>query len=96
MTELGNLAYDYFDAGDFSTESEDTFVRLARIDDLAEPGLNIPSLLAALPPLPRLSVRCTPGMTAPPGHEPWRKRERKRIARRQRRSARVAFRRRSR
>lgn len=90
VTELANLAYAYFDAGDFSRGSEDAFVRVARIDDLAEPGLGIPSLLAALPSLPRLSVRCTPGMTAPPGHEPWRKRERRRIARGLRRATRRA------
>jgi hypothetical protein len=88
VVELANLAYEYFDGGDFTTAGEDAFVRVARIDDLAEPGLNIPSLLAQLPTLPRLSVRCTPGMTAPPGHEPWRKRERKRVARKLRRAAR--------
>jgi len=64
-------------------------VRAARIDDLAEPGLVYPELLAALPSLPRLSVRCTPGITAPPGNEPWRKRDRRRELRRQRRAARV-------
>ena len=89
VTELGNLAYHYFDAGDFSTAAEDAFVRAARIDDLAEPGLVYPELLAALPALPRLQVRCTPGITAPPGHEPWRKRDRRRLLRRKRRAARV-------
>lgn len=89
VTELGNLGYAYFDAGDFSTAAEDAFVRAARIDDLAEPGLAIPALLDELPPLPRLSVRCTPGITAPPGHEPWRKRDRRRLQRRLRRAARV-------
>lgn len=89
LTELANLAYAYFDAGDFSPAAEDAFVRAARIDDLAEPGLYYPELLAALPPLPRLLPRCTPGITAPPGHEPWRKRERRRLQRRQRRAARV-------
>jgi hypothetical protein len=89
VTELANLAYDYFDAADFSTEAEDAFVRAARIDDLAEPGLVYPELLAQLPPLPRLSVRCTPGITAPDGHEPWRKRDRRRELRQKRRAARV-------
>jgi hypothetical protein len=88
VTELGNLAYGYFDAGDFSPAAEAEFLRAARIDDLAEPGLMFASSLASLPSLPRLSVRCTPGMTAPPGHEPWRKRERRRIARRLRRASR--------
>jgi hypothetical protein len=88
LAELANLAYHYFDGGDFSAASEEAFVRAARIDDLAEPGLNIPSLLAQLPSLPRLSVRCTPGMTAPPGHEPWRKHERRRMARKLRRATR--------
>jgi hypothetical protein len=89
VVELCNLGYAYFDAGDFSAAAEDAFVRAARIDDLAEPGLYHPELLAVLPSLPRLQVRCTPGITAPPGHEPWRKRERLRLQRRQRRAARV-------
>jgi hypothetical protein len=89
VTELCNLAYAYFDAGDFSPASADAFVRAARIDDLAEPGLYYPELLAELPPLPRLTPRCTPGITAPPGHEPWRKHERRRLQRRLRRAARV-------
>lgn len=89
VTELCNLAYGYFDAADFSTAAEDAFVRAARIDDLAEPGLHHPELLAALPALPRLSVRCTPGITAPSGHEPWRTRDRRRLQRRLRRAARV-------
>lgn len=89
VAELCNLGYDYFDAGDFSRAAEDAFVRAARIDDLAEPGLYHPDLLAQLPVLPRLQVRCTPGITAPPGTEPWRKRDRRRLQRRQRRSARV-------
>lgn len=89
VTELCNLGHAYFDAGDFSAAAEEAFVRAARIDDLAEPGLVYPELLAALPSLPRLSVRCTPGITAPHGHEPWRKRDRRREMRRQRRAARV-------
>jgi len=89
VTELCNVAYDYFDAGDFSTAAEDAFVRAACIDDLAEPGLTYPELLAALPELPRLSVYCTPGITAPPGNEPWRKRDRRRELRRERRAERV-------
>jgi hypothetical protein len=89
VVELGNLAYDYFDAGDFSASAEDAFVSAARIDDLAEPGLYHPELLARLPSLPRLAPRCTPGITAPPGHEPWRKRDRRRLQRRLRRAARV-------
>ena len=89
VTELCNLGHAYFDAGDFSSAAEDSFVRAARIDDLAEPGLNHPELLAVLPSLPRLSVRCTPGITAPPGHEPWRTRDRRRLMRRMRRAARV-------
>jgi hypothetical protein len=88
VTELCNLGYAYFDAGDFSPAAEDAFVRAARIDDLAEPGLYHPEMLAQLPSLPRLSPRCTPGITAPPG-EPWRKGERRRLERRQRRAARV-------
>ena len=88
VTELGNLAYAYFDAGDFSRAAEDAFVRAARIDDLAEPGLHYPELLAELPGLPRLTVRCTPGITAPPG-EPWRKRDRRRLKRRQLRASRL-------
>ena len=67
--------------------SEDAFVRAARIDDLAEPGLVYPELLAQLPELPRLSVYCTPGITAPPGNEPWRKRDRRRDLRRERKAA---------
>ncbi len=89
VTELANVGYDYFDAGDFSPAAEDAFVRAARIDDLAEPGLVYPELLAALPALPRLSVRCTPGITAPHGHEPWRNRDRRRALRQKRRAARV-------
>jgi hypothetical protein len=90
VTALGNLAYDYFDGGDFSPAAEDAFVRAARIDDLAEPGLYHPELLAELPSLPRLPPRCTPGITAPPGPgQPWRKRDRRRLKRRQRRAARV-------
>jgi hypothetical protein len=57
VTELGNLAYAYFDGGDFCATAEDAFVEAARIDDLAEPGLHHPELLAALPPLPRLAPR---------------------------------------
>jgi len=89
VTELCNLGYAYFDAGDFSPAAEDAFVRAARVDDLAEPGLYYPELLAALPELPRLQVQCTPGITAPPGQEPWRKGDRRRLKRRQRRTARV-------
>jgi hypothetical protein len=85
VTELANLAYDYFDARDFSPAAEDAFVRAARIDDLAEPGLSFPELLAELPSLPRLAPRCTPGITAPPG-QPWRKRDRRRLNRRLRRA----------
>ena len=48
----------------------------ARIDDLAEPD----ATLQGLPSLPRLTVRCTPGVTAPPGQQPWKKRERRRLA----------------
>ncbi|HEX4461355.1 MAG TPA: zinc dependent phospholipase C family protein [Polyangia bacterium] len=88
LVELCNLAYAYFDAGEFTRATEDAFVRAAQIDDLAEPGLHYPERLADLPSLPRLTVRCTPGITAPPG-EPWRKRDRRRLKRRQRRSARV-------
>lgn len=87
VTELANLAYDYFDAGDFSSAAEELFLRAARIDDLAEPGLYYPELLATLPVLPRLTPRCTPGITAPPGQEPWRPRERRRLRRLQRRAS---------
>jgi hypothetical protein len=87
VTELVNLGYDYFDGGDFSTAAEDAFVRAACIDDLAEPGLGYPERLAELPELPRLTVRCTPGITAPPGNEPWRKRDRRRELRRQKRAS---------
>jgi hypothetical protein len=89
VTELCNLGYAYFDGSDFSRTAEDAFVRAARIDDLAEPGLVYPELLATLPALPRLEPQCTPGITAPPGHEPWRKRDRRRLLRHQRRAARV-------
>jgi hypothetical protein len=82
VVELANLALDYFNAGDFSAAAEDAFVAAARIDDLAEPGLGDPRALAALPPLPRLTVRCTPGITAPPGYEPWQKRNRRQARRR--------------
>jgi hypothetical protein len=89
VTELCNLGYEYFDAGDFSPAAEDAFVRAACIDDLAEPGLVYPERLALLPELPRLSVYCTPGITAPPGNEPWRKGDRRRELRQKRRAARV-------
>jgi hypothetical protein len=90
LLELANLAHDYFDAGDFSPAAEDAFVHTARIDDLAEPGLVYEDSLTRLPTLPQLSVRCTPGMTAPPGHEPWRKSERRRMLRHARRAERRA------
>jgi hypothetical protein len=76
LTELCRLGFDYVEAGDFSRAAEDAFVAAARIDDLAEPGEDAAT---ALPPLPRLTVRCTPGITAPPGHLPWRRRERRRV-----------------
>jgi hypothetical protein len=82
VAELCNLGYDYFVAGDFSRAAEDAFVSAAQIDDLAEPNP------LGLPFLPRLSVRCTPGITAPAGHPPWRPSERRRLHRRQRRIAR--------
>jgi hypothetical protein len=62
LTELGNLGYAYFDARDFSPAAEDAFIAAARIDDLAEPE---PQAADRLPELPRLSVRSTPGITAP-------------------------------
>jgi hypothetical protein len=73
LRELSQLALDLFDGGD-----EATFRKHARIDDLAEPD----PVLQGLPALERLSVRCTPGVTAPPGHLPWKKRERRRLERR--------------
>ena len=76
LGELTTLAHDYFVAGDFSRAAEDAFVAAAGIDDLAEPSP------LGLPSLPRLLVRCTPGVTAPPGHLPWRPRERRRLRRR--------------
>jgi hypothetical protein len=79
LAGLATLAYDYFSSGDFSPAPEEAFVRAARIDDLAEP---IPQPEERLPALPRLAVRCTPGITAPPGHLPWRRRERRRLAKR--------------
>jgi hypothetical protein len=45
--------------------------------------------LAELPALPRLTVRCTPGITAPPSDQPWRKRDRRRLKRRQLRAVRA-------
>jgi hypothetical protein len=75
LAELATLAHDYFDAADWSRAAEDAFVAAARIDDLAEPTPR------DLPPLPALTARCTPGVTAPPGHLPWRVRERKKLAR---------------
>jgi hypothetical protein len=57
LVELCNLAYGYFDGGDFGRAAEDAFVRAAQIDDLAEPGLTYPERLAALPPLPPLPGR---------------------------------------
>jgi hypothetical protein len=83
VAELCNLGYDYFSAGDFGPAAENAFVTAAGIDDLAEPDP------VGLPPLPRLSVRCTPGITSPAGHPPWRPSERRRLHRRQRRSARA-------
>lgn len=73
--ELISLAHDYFYANDFSVEAEDAFCAAARIDDLAEPEPR------GLPELPRLTVRCTPGVTAPADLPPWRPRERKRLER---------------
>jgi hypothetical protein len=70
LGELAQLALDYFDG----KISEAEFRSAARIDDLAEPNPQ----LQGLPPLETLTVRCTPGVTAPPGHPPWRKSERKR------------------
>ena len=70
LGELTTLAADCFD-GSFSDEE---FRLAARIDDLAEPDAR----LQGLPPLEQLTVRCTPGVTAPAGHPPWRKSERKR------------------
>ena len=83
LRELTTLAVDYFDAvqaGDVSDDPrdlEEAFRRAARIDDLAEPDAR----LQGLPELPNLTVRCTPGVTAPPGHPPWRKRERRKLER---------------
>ncbi len=51
VIELGTLAYDYFEAGDFSKTAEGRFVRAARIDDLAEPT---PQAIDRLPSLPSL------------------------------------------
>jgi hypothetical protein len=62
LTGLAQLAYDYFDAGDFSPAAEDAFRAAARIDDLAEPT---PQPEDALPELLRLTVRSTPGMSVP-------------------------------
>jgi hypothetical protein len=73
VAELANLAQAYFAAGDFSRTAEDAFVAASQIDDLAEPEPR------ELPPLPRLVVRCTPGVTAPPGSLPWRRAERRRM-----------------
>jgi hypothetical protein len=59
LTLLCNLAYDYFEAGDFSPRAEEAFVAASTIDDLAEPEpLELPSL-------PRLRVVSTPGVTRP-------------------------------
>ena len=51
LAGLANLAYGYFEAGDFSGAAEAAFVAAARIDDLAEPE---PQPEDDLPPLPRL------------------------------------------
>jgi hypothetical protein len=75
LGELSRLALDWFEHG--ADASEEEFRRAARIDDLAEPD----ATLQRLPQLPALTVRCTPGVTAPPGHPPWRKRERKKLER---------------
>jgi hypothetical protein len=54
VAELVNLAYRYFDAGDFSAAAEDRFCAAARIDNLADPdGAGLP----ALPSLPLPVVR---------------------------------------
>jgi hypothetical protein len=76
LVELSRLALDYVSAGDWSRAAEDAFCSAAKIDDLAEPAPR------DLPSLPQLGVRCTPGVTAPPGHLPWRVRERKKLAKR--------------
>ncbi len=73
--ELITLAHDYFFANDFSAEAEARFCAAARIDDLAEPEPR------DIPELPRLTVRCTPGVTAPADQPPWRPRERRRLER---------------
>jgi hypothetical protein len=73
LRELSQLALDCFD----SRFSDEEFARASGIDDLAEPD----PVLGRLPELPQLSVRCTPGGTAPPGQLPWNKRERKKFER---------------
>lgn len=78
--ELITLGHDYFMAGDFSPAAEAAFVAAARIDDLAEPEPR------GIPELPRLTVRCTPGVSAPAGLPPWRVGERKRLERQRRRN----------
>jgi hypothetical protein len=49
LAELVNLAFAYFEAGDFSPAAEDAFCAAAHIDNLADPdGIGLP----ALPALP--------------------------------------------
>jgi len=62
LGELATLAWDYFDARDFSRAAEDAFVAAARIDDLAEPE---PQPQDQLPALPRLRPASTPGRSIP-------------------------------
>jgi hypothetical protein len=73
LRQLTTLGLAYLDG----QVSDEEFCQVARIDDLAEPD----PVLQGLPAIEQLTVRCTPGVTAPPGHLPWRKRERKRLAR---------------
>lgn len=78
--ELITLAHDYFYGNDFSLAAENAFCAAARIDDLAEPEPR------DIPELPRLTVRCTPGVSAPADQPPWRPRERRRLERMRARS----------
>jgi|SRR5579871_4012237 len=54
LAELVNLAFAYFEAGDFSTAAEDRFCAAAHIDNLADPdGLGLPSLPSLPTPVDR-------------------------------------------
>ncbi|MSP63321.1 MAG: hypothetical protein EXR72_23860 [Myxococcales bacterium] len=65
LAELVNLAYRYFEAGDFSPAAEERFCVAAHIDNLADPdGLGLP-LLPSLPtPVARPKPKIIRALTA--------------------------------